>query len=62
MSNEDKIRGLIESWARAVSAGNRKAILAHHSPGRVGRPSNGFWLLAPCAKTVLTRAEAQRPH
>jgi ketosteroid isomerase-like protein len=35
MSNEDKIRGLIESWARSVSAGNRKAILAHHSPNLV---------------------------
>jgi ketosteroid isomerase-like protein len=35
MSNEDEIRALIETWARAVSAGNRKAILAHHSPDLV---------------------------
>jgi ketosteroid isomerase-like protein len=35
MSNEDTIRALIESWARAVSAGKRKAILAHHSPDLV---------------------------
>jgi ketosteroid isomerase-like protein len=34
-SNEDKIRALIETWARAVSAGNRKAILANHSPDLV---------------------------
>jgi len=32
VSNEDEIRALIETWARAASAGNRKAILAHHSP------------------------------
>ena len=31
MSNEDTIRTLIETWARAVSTGDRKAILAHHS-------------------------------
>ena len=35
MSNEDEIGALIETWARAVSAGNRKAILAHHSPDLV---------------------------
>jgi ketosteroid isomerase-like protein len=35
MSNEHTIRALIESWARAVSAGNRKAILMHHSPDLV---------------------------
>ena len=32
MSNEDEIRALIETWARAVGAGDRKAILGHHSP------------------------------
>ena len=32
MSNENDIRALIQSWARAVSAGDRKGILAHHSP------------------------------
>jgi ketosteroid isomerase-like protein len=31
MSNESKVREVIENWARAVSAGNRKAILAHHA-------------------------------
>jgi len=35
MSNADTIRALIESWARAVSTGDRKAILAHHSPDLV---------------------------
>jgi ketosteroid isomerase-like protein/catechol 2,3-dioxygenase-like lactoylglutathione lyase family enzyme len=35
MSNEDEIRALIETWARAVSAGDRKGILAHHSPDLV---------------------------
>jgi ketosteroid isomerase-like protein len=37
-SNEDNIRALIETWARAVSAGNRKALLAHHSPDLVHDP------------------------
>src|SRR5687768_10764831 len=32
VSNHDRVRTLIENWARAVSAGDRKAILAHHSP------------------------------
>jgi hypothetical protein len=32
MSNKDKFRALIERWAHAVTVGNRKAILAHHSP------------------------------
>lgn len=31
MSPEIEVRALIENWAKAVSAGNRKAILAHHS-------------------------------
>lgn len=31
MSNERDIRTLIENWARAISDGNRDAILAHHS-------------------------------
>jgi ketosteroid isomerase-like protein len=35
MSNEETVRALIESWARAVSTGDRKAILAHHSPDLV---------------------------
>jgi ketosteroid isomerase-like protein len=35
MSNKDEIRALIETWARAVSAGDRKCILAHHSPDLV---------------------------
>ena len=35
MSNEESIRSLIETWARAVSTGDRKAILAHHSPDLV---------------------------
>ena len=34
MSNRDvaEIRATIENWARAVSKGDRKGILAHHSP------------------------------
>jgi uncharacterized protein (TIGR02246 family) len=32
MSNEAEVRTLIEEWARAVSAGDRNAILAHHAP------------------------------
>jgi len=32
MSDESDIRTLIEDWARAVSAGDRAAILTHHSP------------------------------
>jgi ketosteroid isomerase-like protein len=31
MSNEDEVRGIVEGWARAVSAGDREAILAHHA-------------------------------
>jgi ketosteroid isomerase-like protein len=31
-SDEAHIYTLIEDWARAVSSGDRKAILAHHSP------------------------------
>jgi ketosteroid isomerase-like protein len=31
MSNEDEVRTIVENWARAVSAGDRKAILAHHA-------------------------------
>jgi ketosteroid isomerase-like protein len=31
-SDEAHIRKLIEDWARAISSGDRKAILAHHSP------------------------------
>jgi len=33
MSNtaETAVRQLIETWARAISAGNRQAILAHHA-------------------------------
>jgi ketosteroid isomerase-like protein len=31
-SDAAAIRRLIENWARAISSGDRKAILAHHSP------------------------------
>lgn len=31
-TNENQVRDIIESWARAISAGDRAAILAHHSP------------------------------
>jgi ketosteroid isomerase-like protein len=31
-SEEPGIRALIENWARAISSGDRKAILAHHAP------------------------------
>lgn len=31
MSNESEVRAVIEDWARAVSAGDRAAILARHS-------------------------------
>jgi len=31
MPNESEVRCVIESWAKAVSAGDRSAILAHHS-------------------------------
>jgi ketosteroid isomerase-like protein len=31
MSNESDVRSVIESWARAVAAGDRKGILARHS-------------------------------
>ncbi len=31
MSAEKEVRAIIESWARAVNAGDRAAILAHHS-------------------------------
>lgn len=31
MSNESEVRVVIEDWARAVSTGDRKMILAHHS-------------------------------
>ncbi len=30
--NENAIRALLENWARAISDGDRAAILAHHSP------------------------------
>ena len=32
VTDEIPIRQLIENWARSISAGNRAAILAHHSP------------------------------
>lgn len=32
MSEEDSIRTVIKDWARAVEAGDRAAILAHHAP------------------------------
>lgn len=32
MTNEEDARAIIENWAAAVTAGDRKAILAHHSP------------------------------
>lgn len=32
MSDESEIRRVIEGWARAVGAGDRKEILANHSP------------------------------
>ena len=31
MSNENEVRAIIEKWARAVSAADRPAILAHHA-------------------------------
>jgi ketosteroid isomerase-like protein len=31
-SNEAHIRTLIQDWARAISSGDREAILAHHAP------------------------------
>jgi uncharacterized protein (TIGR02246 family) len=31
-SEETRIRELIETWTRAVSSGNREAILSHHAP------------------------------
>ena len=31
MSNENDVRAIIEKWARAVSAKDRPAILAHHA-------------------------------
>ena len=31
MSAEREVRTVIENWAKAVSAGDRKAILAHHA-------------------------------
>lgn len=31
-SEATRIRELIENWTRAVSSGDRKAILAHHAP------------------------------
>jgi len=31
-SGETRIRALIENWARAISSGDRKAILDHHAP------------------------------
>lgn len=31
-NDEARVRNLIENWARAISAGDRAAILAHHSP------------------------------
>ena len=35
MSKEADVRSIIENWARAVAAGDRKGILAHHSPDLV---------------------------
>lgn len=35
MSNETDVRSIIDNWARAVAAGDRKGILAHHSPDLV---------------------------
>ena len=32
MKNEAEIRELIENWTRAVATGDRKGVLAHHSP------------------------------
>jgi uncharacterized protein (TIGR02246 family) len=32
MSDESEVRKVIEDWARAISTGDRAAILAHHSP------------------------------
>jgi uncharacterized protein (TIGR02246 family) len=31
-SGDTRIRALIENWARAISSGDRKAILDHHAP------------------------------
>lgn len=31
MHNENEVRAVIEKWARAVSSGDRAAILANHS-------------------------------
>lgn len=35
MSNETDVRSIIDNWARAVAVGDRKGILAHHSPDLV---------------------------
>lgn len=35
MSKDDAIRAVIENWGRAVSAGDRAAILAHHATNLV---------------------------
>jgi uncharacterized protein (TIGR02246 family) len=32
LSDETRIRQLIENWTRAVSSGDREAILSHHAP------------------------------
>lgn len=32
LSDEAQVRELIESWAKAISSGDRESILAHHSP------------------------------
>ena len=31
-NDETQVRNLIENWAKAISSGDRAAILAHHSP------------------------------
>lgn len=33
MPDEDKIRVIVEEWARAVAADDRRGVLASHSPG-----------------------------
>jgi ketosteroid isomerase-like protein len=32
MSAENEVRAIVQNWAKAISQGDRAAILAHHSP------------------------------
>jgi len=42
MTNEAGVRTMIENWARAVSAGDRSAILAHYPRDLRDRPTLDF--------------------